>query len=110
MNNKKIKVEKGSDNVFADLGVSSHDKSLSKAKLIKQIVDIIEKNKITQKEAANLLGIDQPKISALKRGQLTGFSTERLFNFLNILGQDVQIILKAKPKSREYATISVVGV
>ncbi|WP_199330767.1 helix-turn-helix transcriptional regulator [Microcoleus sp. FACHB-68] len=54
---------------------------------------------LTQTEAAELLGIDQPKVSALMRGKLTGFSTERCFRFLNALGCDVEIVVKRKSKS-----------
>ena len=105
--NDPIKAEKSSGNVFADLGVADADEALVKAELARQITEIISKRHMTQKEAAALLGIDQPKVSALIRGRLSGFSTERLFRFLNDLGQDVEIFIKAKPRSREYATISV---
>jgi len=53
-----------------------------------------------------LLGVDQPKVSALVRGQLAGFSLERLMRFLNILGRDVQIVVKAKPSRRQRAILS----
>lgn len=105
--NDPIKAEKSSGNVFADLGVADPDEALVKAELARQITEIISKRHITQKEAAALLGIDQPKVSALIRGRLSGFSTERLFRFLNDLGQDVEIFIKAKPRSRKCATISV---
>jgi hypothetical protein len=59
------------------------------------------------KKAATLLDIDQPKVSALMRGRLSGFSTERLFKFLNDLGRDVEIVVKPKPRSRHRAKISI---
>ncbi len=105
--NDSINAEKSSGNVFADLGVADPDEALVKAELARQITEIISKRHMTQKEAAALLGIDQPKVSALIRGRLSGFSTERLFRFLNDLGQDVEIFIKAKSPSREYATTSV---
>jgi DNA invertase Pin-like site-specific DNA recombinase len=62
---------------------------------------------LTQAQAAELLGIDQPKVSALTRGKLSGFSMERMFHFLNALGRDVQITVKAKPRSRQQAHLKV---
>ena len=107
--NDSIKAEKSSGNVFADLGVADPDEALAKAELARQISEIISKRHISQEEAAAILGIDQPKVSALIRGRLSGFSTERLFRFLNDLGRDVEIVIKAKPRSRRRATISVIA-
>ncbi len=107
--NDSIKAEKSSGNVFADLGVADPDEALAKAELARQISEIISKRHISQKEAAAILGIDQPKVSALVRGRLSGFSTERLLRFLNDLGRDVEIVIKAKPRSRQRATISVIA-
>jgi predicted XRE-type DNA-binding protein len=88
---EEIEVYSGSGNVFADLGLPDADELLIKAQLADQISDLIEERKLTQVEAAKLLGIDQPKVSALVRGRLSGFSTDRLFRFLNALGRDVEI-------------------
>ena len=90
---EKIKYEESSGNVFADLGIENAEEALAKAELARQIGKIIKKRKITQKEAAEILGLDQPKISALIRGRLRSFSLERLFRFLNDLGQDVSIMV-----------------
>jgi predicted XRE-type DNA-binding protein len=88
---QEIEVYSGSGNVFADLGLPDADELLIKAQLADQISDLIEERQLTQVEAAKLLGIDQPKVSALVRGRLSGFSTDRLFRFLNALGRDVEI-------------------
>jgi predicted XRE-type DNA-binding protein len=88
----------GSGNVFADLGVDAPEEALAKAELAAQIFEIIEARKLTQVAAAKLLGIDQPKVSALLRGRLSGFSTERLIRFLNALGRDVEIVVKARQR------------
>jgi predicted XRE-type DNA-binding protein len=88
---KKIEVHSSSGNVFADLGLPNADELLIKAQLADQISDLISERNLTQIEAAKILGLDQPKISALMRGRLAGFSTERLFRLLNSLGQDVEI-------------------
>ncbi len=81
--NEEINIQKSSGNVFADLGLANPDELLVKAELARKISRIITQNNIAQVEAAQLLGIDQPKISALMKGKLSGFSTERLFRFLN---------------------------
>ena len=97
-----------SGNVFTDLQVSEPDEALAKAELARRIGTIIAYRHLTQAQAAQLLGIDQPKVSALMRGHLTGFSTDRLFRFLNALDRDVEIVIKPKPRSRRRASIRVV--
>lgn len=95
---KKIKVNNemiaSSGNVFADLGLPNPEESLLKAELAIQINRLIASNQLTQVEAAKLLGLDQPKISALNRGLLKGFSVERLFKLLAMLNQDIEIIIR----------------
>ena len=98
-------VEESSGNLFADLGLPDADELLAKAELARTIRDLIERRSLTQTKAARLLGTSQPKVSDLFRGRLNGFSMERLYRFLNALGQDVQIIVRPKPRSRERATI-----
>jgi predicted XRE-type DNA-binding protein len=106
---QEIKVQASSGNVFADIGLENAEELLVKAELARKISSIITQQQITQIEAAELLGIDQPKISALINGKLSGFSTVRLFRFLNALGRDVEIIVKPKPKSRSQARTRVVA-
>ncbi len=103
-----LKVEESSGNVFADLGFPNAEEALAKSRLAQCIAEIIEKQHLTQVQAAALLGIDQPKISKLLRGRLREFSTDRLFRFLNALDQDVEIVIKRKPRSRRQATVSVI--
>jgi predicted XRE-type DNA-binding protein len=90
----KRQVQASSGNVFRDLGVPDPDEALAKAELVRQISDIITKQKLTQAKAASILGVDQPKVSALIRGHFEGFSTDRLFRFLNALGRDVEIVIR----------------
>ncbi len=104
-----IKVEESSGNVFADLGYPDAEEALAKSRLAQHIADILEKKHLTQVQAARLLGIDQPKVSRLLRGQLREFSTDRLFRFLNALDQDVEIVIKSKPRSRRHATVNVIA-
>lgn len=107
---KEIDIQVSSGNIFADLGMPNADEMLMKAELVRQINEIITERKLNQLQAAEVLGIDQPKVSALMRGKLTGFSTERLFRFLNALGCDVQIVVKPKLKSPAIPGISVVTI
>lgn len=100
--------EISSGNVFADLGLSNPEERLAKAELARQINNLIDQKKLTQAAAAKLLGIDQPKISALSTGRLSGFSLERLFRFLNILGQDIIINVSPKKRTKDQSKVSVV--
>jgi len=102
-----IEVHHGSGNVFADLDLPDAEEMQAKALLCMQINTIIKKRHLTQAQAAELLGIDQPKVSALIRGRLKGFSMERLFHFLNLLGRDVQIVVKPKARSRQQGSLRV---
>jgi predicted XRE-type DNA-binding protein len=105
---KKHGYVEGSGNVYADLGVVNPQEARAKADLAHRIVDIIEARKLTQVEAGKVLGVDQPKISALKRGRLTDFSIERLVGFLLSLGHDVRITVTSKPRSsRKPPTLEV---
>ena len=97
-------IEESSGNVFADLGLNNPEELLAKAQLVQRICDIIAERKLTQVRAARLLGIDQPKVSALMRGKLDGFSTDRLFRFLNALGSDVDIVIRPARRGREADT------
>jgi predicted XRE-type DNA-binding protein len=87
----KLQIYSSSGNVFEDLGLPNSDELLIKAQLAHQISELIEMRHLTQSDAAKLLGVDQPKVSALMRGKLSGFSTDRLFRFLNALGRNVEI-------------------
>jgi predicted XRE-type DNA-binding protein len=96
-----------SGNVFADLGLPHADDLLAKAELAAKIIAEIQRRRITQAQAAAVLGIDQPQISALKQGKLSGFSIERLMRLLLLLGRDVEIAVKEKPRSRLTARLRV---
>ena len=105
----KIPVTPGSGNVFADLGFAEPEEELTKAQLATQIRHIIKRRRLTQIAAAALMGIDQPKVSALFNGRLANFSSERLMRLLTTLGQDVEITIKAKPRTRERGRIRVLS-
>jgi predicted XRE-type DNA-binding protein len=99
-------VVESSGNVFADLGLPQPDQELLKARLTLQIYSIIKDRGLTQAEAAKLLGIQQPHVSALVRNRSGNFSVGRLIDFLTALGQDVEIIVK--PTRKEHGSMSVV--
>lgn len=88
-NNSKVTVSSG--NVFEDISLPDAEEALARADLALRISDIITARGLTQAAAARLLRIDQPKVSALVRGRLEGFSTEQILRFLNALGSDVAI-------------------
>jgi predicted XRE-type DNA-binding protein len=94
-------------NVFADLNLPEADDLLAKAELAAKIIAEIQRRRMTQIQAAAILGIDQPKVSALKQGKLSAFSVERLMRFLLLLGRDIEITVKGKPKSRASARLRV---
>lgn len=106
MANKKDYIV-GSGNVFADLGYPRPEEAAAKAELAHKITKIIERRRLTQAEAAELLDVDQPKISALRRGKLSGFSLDRLVRFLVLLGNDVQIVVKQHARSGRRARLLV---
>ena len=102
------RIKKGSANVFADLGVKDAEEALVKARLAHVIADAIKARGLTQVEAAALLGIDQPKISRLVRGQLAGFSIDRLFRFITLLGSDIEItVVEPIRKSRRAGRLTI---
>jgi predicted XRE-type DNA-binding protein len=101
-------ITRGTGNVFADLGYGDADERQTKLRLAHAINSVIARRRLTQAAAAEKLGVNQPKISALANYKLDGFSVERLMTFLTALDHDVEIVIKKKPRSRASARISVV--
>ncbi len=104
------KIEHGSTNVYADLGMVDAEEMLVKAQLATKIGDIIRRRKLTQVQASELLGITQPKLSGLLRGQFRGISETKMLECLTRLGRDVEIVVKSIPRSRTEGHVSVVFV
>lgn len=98
----------GSGNVFADLGLPDADERLTKVKLAHEINRILDELRLRQTDVAGLLGINQPKVSALMNFKLDGFSVERLMGFLVALDRDVEIVIRRKPKKKRKASLSVI--
>lgn len=100
------KVTRSSGNVFADLGWPDADTHLVKAALVVRIDEILRRRRLTQAQAAKLLGLSQPDVSRLLRGHFRDYSVERLLRLLTLLGRDVEIVIR-KPRSRRPGRLSV---
>ena len=105
--NHRVAVEKGSGNVYKDLGVAGSEDMLVKAQLVRQIAEIIRERRLTQAEAAKVLRLTQPKISRMLRGEFRGISERRLLHCLTRLGRDVQIVVKEAPEKRTEGRLTV---
>lgn len=101
-------VNLGGPNIFADLGLPDPDQDLVKANLCHAVADVLRSRGLTQKEAAVLLGTDQAKVSALLRGRISGFSTDRLIRFLSLLGHNVTIAVDRRAVDRAAVTVAMV--
>jgi predicted XRE-type DNA-binding protein len=109
MNTADEPITRGTGNVIADLGYPDAGERQTKLRLAHAINGIIARRRLTQAAAAEKLNINQPKVSALSHYKLDGFSVERLMTFLTALDQDVEIVIRKKPRSRAAGRISVVA-
>jgi predicted XRE-type DNA-binding protein len=100
---------RGSGNVFADLGLPDAEERQTKLRLAHALNTVIDARRLTQAAAAARLGLNQPKVSALRNYKLERFSVERLMTLLTALDRDVEIVIRKKPRSRAAARISVVA-
>ena len=100
-------IERSSGNVFADLGLTDAGERQTKVRLAMAINGVIERRGLSQGGAAALLGINQPKVSALSKYRLEGFSVERLMRFLTALNQDVEIVVRNRPRARRPGRVIV---
>lgn len=104
---KSVSHQRGSTNVYADLGYKSADEMLVKAQLVTTIAEILAERGYTQTKAAELLGIPQPKVSKMLRGQFRGFSERKLMDCLTLLGRDIDIVVRWTPKRKGQGAVSV---
>lgn len=100
MKTDNVKIERGSGNVFADLGLPDADTHLFKAELVTRIDKIIRERGLKQVDAAKLLGLSQPDVSRLLRGSFREYSMERLLRLLMALGRDVNIVIRESHPDR----------
>jgi predicted XRE-type DNA-binding protein len=94
------RISRGTGNVFADLGFADAEERQTKLRLAFALNQVMDEQQLSQVDTAARLGINQPKVSALRNYRLDGFSVERLMTFLNALDRDVEIIIRKKPRSR----------
>ena len=100
-------ITRGTGNVFADLGYPDAEERQTKLRLAQAINGLIGRRRLSQVAAAAKMGIGQPKVSALANYRLEGFSVERLMTLLTALDQDVEIVIRNKPRSRATGRITV---
>ena len=103
---KDAPIERGSANVFADLGRTDAEVHLLKAELVTRIDEIIRERHLTQTKAAELLGLSQPDVSRLLRGNFRDYSVERLLRFLTAFGRDIEIVIR-KPRARRPGRLTI---
>jgi predicted XRE-type DNA-binding protein len=106
---RREQVTRGTGNVFADLGFPDDVERQAKLRLAYALNQVLEARKLSQADAAKMLGVTQPKVSALRHYKLAGFSVERLMNLLTALDHDVEIVIRQKPRSRKAGRISVIA-
>lgn len=95
---RKIKVEVGSGNIFADIGLPDAETLLLKAQIVSEIYRLVNARKLTQAKAGVLMGISQPEVSRLFKGNFDEYSVERLIGFLTAFDRDVEIVVKPHKK------------
>lgn len=105
--NRQRTAETGSANVYADLGYRDPEAMLVKARLANRISQVIQRQHLTQTDAARRMGMTQPKLSNLLRGRFSGISEERMMRCLTALGQDVQIVVRSPRRARQTGSLSV---
>ena len=103
------RITRGTGNVFAELGFPDAVERQARLRLAYALNQVLDGRKLSQADAARVLGVTQPKVSALRHYKLAGFSVERLMNLLTALDQDVDIVIRRKPRSRRAARVSVVA-
>lgn len=106
---RKERVTRGTGNVFADLGFPNAAERQAKLRLAYALNQVLAARRLSQADAAKMLGVTQPKVSAIRHYKLAGFSLERLMNLLTALDQDVEIVIRRKPRSGRAGRISVVA-
>lgn len=103
---RRIKIHEGSGNVFADLGLPNAEERLLKASIVTELRKLIEKRSLTQTKAAKVVGISQPDLSRLLRGDFDDYSAERLMKMLTAFEQDIEIIMRPHRKAGEPGRIT----
>src|ERR1700704_4973041 len=106
MRKRKIEVDEGTGNVFADLGLSDSEERLLKANIIAELIRLIKDRGLTQVKAAKLVGVSRPDLSHLLRGDFDDYSAERLMKMLTVFERDIEIVMKPHRKAGEPGRIT----
>jgi predicted XRE-type DNA-binding protein len=101
------KIVRSPGNVFADLGFADAGEKQTKVRLATAINEVLHRRVLSQRKSAELLGINQPKVSARTKYRLEGFSVERLMRFLTLLNHDIEIVIRNRPRSRRPGRMAV---
>jgi len=104
---KSMSHQSGSTNVYADLGYKAADDMFVKAQLVTTIAEILAERGLTQTQSAVVLGIPQPKLSKMLRGQFRGFSERKLMDCLTRLGRDIEIVVRKRSDAKRQGVVSV---
>jgi|SRR5215831_11659661 len=96
---RKVKVEMGSGNIFADLGLADADTHFLKAQIVAEIYRLVSERKLTQAQTGKRIGISQPEVSRMFKGHFREYSVERLMEFLTSFDRDVEIVVKPHKKA-----------
>lgn len=102
-----MKITRSSGNVYADIGVAQPEAMLAKAQLAQRVGSINTARKLTQREAAEIIGVPQPKLCSILRGQFRGVSEAKFMDCLLRLGNDVQIVVKPVRRKTSVGSLSV---
>jgi predicted XRE-type DNA-binding protein len=103
----KSEIRRGATNIFADLGRPDAENHFVKAQLVSRMMDIMKARNLSQTALADIVGIAQPDVSNLIRGRFRGYSIDRLMSVLVALDQDVEIVVRRKPRGRTDARLTV---
>jgi predicted XRE-type DNA-binding protein len=98
-----------SGNIWADIGRPDAEEAFARSQLMHRVTTLIREQRLTQAQAAEILGTNQPTVSDLMRGKLSKFSLSRLIGFMTALGQDVEISVRPRPADKTGPALSFVG-
>ena len=107
---RKIKVEAGSGNIFADLGLPDAETHFLKAQIVAEIYRLTNQRKLTQVDAGELMGISQPEVSRMFKGNFREYSVDRLMAFLTVFDRDVEIVVRPRKKSGKAGRIKFTAI
>jgi predicted XRE-type DNA-binding protein len=107
---RKIKVEAGSGNIFADLGLPDAETHFLKAQIVAEIYRLTNQRKLTQAKLGKLVGISQPEVSRMFKGNFREYSVDRLMAFLTAFDRDVEIVVRPRKKNGKAGRIKFTAI